>query len=96
MKGRSGCSSDLAQRGYLGSDHGFRLVAPKLVLRALGLFNPALRQTIEMLYEFEEPFIVDHSRFARAFGDHATPLREAIGRTVRWYRDERLTGNREQ
>jgi len=66
-------------------------VAPKLVLRALGLFNPALHQTIEMLYEFEESFTVDHSRFARAFGDHATPLREAIERTVRWYRDERPT-----
>jgi nucleoside-diphosphate-sugar epimerase len=65
--------------------------APKILLRALGLFNPALRQTIEMLYEFEEPFIVDHSRFARTFGNHATPLREAIGRTVRWYRDERPT-----
>ncbi|CAN5644423.1 SDR family oxidoreductase [soil metagenome] len=63
--------------------------APKILLRALGLFDSALRQTIEMLYEFEEPFIVDHSRFAGAFGNHATPLREAIGRTVRWYRDER-------
>ncbi len=41
--------------------------APKILLRALGLFNPALRETIEMLYEFEEPFVVDHSRFARAF-----------------------------
>jgi uncharacterized protein (DUF2236 family) len=65
--------------------------APKFVLRTLGLFNPALRETIEMLYEFEDPFIVNHSRFARTFGDHATPLREAIGRTVRWYRDERPT-----
>jgi len=63
--------------------------ASKILLRTLGLFDSALRQTIEMLYEFEEPFIVDHSRFARAFGNHATPLREAIGQTVRWYRDER-------
>jgi nucleoside-diphosphate-sugar epimerase len=66
--------------------------APKPLLWALGFFNPALRETIEMLYEFEEPFVVDHSAFARAFGDHATPLREAIGRTVRWYRDERSSG----
>ncbi|QIN82195.1 NAD(P)H-binding protein [Rubrobacter tropicus] len=65
--------------------------APKIVLRAIGLFNPPLRETIEMLYEFEEPFVVDHSDFARTFGDHATPLRTAIGETVRWYRD-RLSG----
>jgi nucleoside-diphosphate-sugar epimerase len=66
--------------------------APKIVLRALGLFNPPLRETIEMLYEFEEPFVVDDSRFEREFGEQATPLREAIQRTVRWYREERPAG----
>jgi nucleoside-diphosphate-sugar epimerase len=60
--------------------------APKFVLRAMGLFNPPLRETIEMLYEFEEPFVVDHSDFERAFGMRATPLRQAIGETIRWYR----------
>jgi nucleoside-diphosphate-sugar epimerase len=57
---------------------------PKIVLRAIGLFNPPLRETIEMLYEFEEPFVVDHSDFERTFGERATPLRQAIGETVRW------------
>jgi nucleoside-diphosphate-sugar epimerase len=61
-------------------------VAPKILLRAMGLFNPPLRETIEMLYEFEEPFVVDHSAFERTFGMHATPLRDAIKETVRWYR----------
>jgi len=61
-------------------------VAPKILLRAIGLFNPPLRETIEMLYEFEEPFVVDHSAFERTFGMHATPLRDAIRETVRWYR----------
>jgi nucleoside-diphosphate-sugar epimerase len=65
---------------------------PKIVLRALGIINPALRETIEMLYEFEEPFAVDDSRFERTFGQQATPLREAIQRTVRWYRYERQVG----
>jgi nucleoside-diphosphate-sugar epimerase len=66
--------------------------APKILLRALGLFNPGIRETIEMLYEFEEPFVVDSSRFEREFGEQATPLREAIQRTVRWYRQERPAG----
>ncbi len=66
--------------------------APKIVLRALGLFNPAIRETIEMLYEFEEPFVVDDSRFEREFGEQATPLREAIQHTVRWYREQRPPG----
>jgi nucleoside-diphosphate-sugar epimerase len=66
--------------------------APKILLRAMGLFNPGMREIIEMLYEFEEPFVVDDSRFEREFGEQATPLREAIQRTVRWYREERLAG----
>jgi nucleoside-diphosphate-sugar epimerase len=66
--------------------------APKILLRTLGLFNPGIRETIEMLYEFEEPFVVDHSKFEQAFGEQATPLREAIRGTVRWYREERPAG----
>jgi nucleoside-diphosphate-sugar epimerase len=67
--------------------------APKIVLRAMGLFNPGMREMIEMLYEFEEPFVVDHSKFEEAFGEHATPLGEAIGHTVRWYRSKRPGGD---
>jgi nucleoside-diphosphate-sugar epimerase len=66
--------------------------APKIVLRAMGLFNPGMREMIEMLYAFEEPFVVHDSRFEQAFGEQATPLREAIQRTVRWYREERPAG----
>jgi nucleoside-diphosphate-sugar epimerase len=68
-------------------------VAPKILLRAMGLFNPGMRELIEMLYEFEEPFVVDHSNFEQAFGEHATPLEEAIGETVRWYRTMRPGGD---
>jgi nucleoside-diphosphate-sugar epimerase len=62
--------------------------APKIVLRVMGLFNPGMREMIEMLYEFEEPFVVDHSKFEQAFGERATPLKEAIGETVGWYRSK--------
>ena len=60
--------------------------APKILLRAIGLFNLGIRETIEMLYEFEEPFVVDHSAFELTFGMQATPLRDAVRKTVRWYR----------
>jgi nucleoside-diphosphate-sugar epimerase len=66
--------------------------ASKILLWAMGIFNPGLREIVEMLYEFEEPFVVDDSRFEREFGEQATPLREAIQRTVRWYREERPAG----
>jgi nucleoside-diphosphate-sugar epimerase len=66
---------------------------PTFVLRTLALFNPVLREVAEMLYEFEEPFVVDHSRFEQTFGNHSTPLREAIHTTVEWFRKEYNTNS---
>jgi len=52
-----------------------------------GLFIPEAREMVEMAYEFEKPFVIDHSRFVQAFGDIATPLEESIRETVQWYRE---------
>ena len=38
------------------------------------------------MYEFEEPYIVDHSQFEAAFGANPTPMDQAIAETVAWYR----------
>ena len=59
---------------------------PTLVLRALGLVNPTIREVVEMLYEFTAPFVVDSSKFVRAFGDIATPAPVALGATLAWFR----------
>jgi nucleoside-diphosphate-sugar epimerase len=50
-----------------------------------GLFIPGARETVEMMYEFEKPFVVDSGKFERAFGVQATPIEEAIRATVAWY-----------
>ena len=57
------------------------------MLTFAGLFVPAARETVEMLYEFEQPFVVDSGKFERAFDMKATPLRSAIRATVNWYRE---------
>lgn len=59
---------------------------PKLLARAVALVNPQLREVMELWYSFDEPYVVDHSKFARSFGDIATPLDEAIATTVEWFR----------
>jgi nucleoside-diphosphate-sugar epimerase len=51
-----------------------------------GLFIPEAKETYEMMYEFEQPFIVDSSKFEKTFGMKATPMREAIKETVAWYK----------
>jgi nucleoside-diphosphate-sugar epimerase len=58
----------------------------KLVMAIGGLFIPEARESLEMMYEFERPLVVDSSRFERTFGLQATPLKEAIRATVTWYR----------
>ncbi len=60
--------------------------APSWLVKSMGLFIPIMREMSEMLYEFEEPHIVDHSKFVRAFGGSTTPHRTAIRDTVAWYR----------
>lgn len=59
---------------------------PKLLLRALGLVNPMMRGLAEMAYEFEEPFVLDTTKYESTFGAAGTPLAEAIKATVAWYR----------
>jgi len=52
--------------------------APVWMLRLLGLFVPPVRETIEMLYEFDEDFVLDSSAFTEHFGMEATPLDVAV------------------
>ncbi len=52
-----------------------------------GFFIPEAKEMVEMMYEFEQPFIVDSSKFENTFGIKATPMQEAIGKTVAWYKN---------
>jgi nucleoside-diphosphate-sugar epimerase len=61
-------------------------VAPKFLMQLMGLFVPSVRGISELFYEFEEDFVVDHHKFEQAFGNHATPLREAIRNTLAWFK----------
>jgi nucleoside-diphosphate-sugar epimerase len=59
----------------------------KFMMRLGGLFIPEAKETVEMMYEFEQPFVVDSSRFVKTFGIKATPVKEAIRETVTWYKN---------
>ncbi len=61
------------------------LAFPKLAIRAFGLFDPFMREFVEMFYQYQEPQIVDASAIARTFGLTATPVADAIRTTVQWY-----------
>ena len=59
---------------------------PVLLLRALGVTNPTVRELLELQYEFQEPFIVDSTKIATKLEVHATPLDQALAGTLAAYR----------
>jgi nucleoside-diphosphate-sugar epimerase len=58
---------------------------PHSLIAASGVFSPLLRELTEMLYQKEEPYVVDGSLFARTFDFHATPFEEGVRLTLAWY-----------
>lgn len=61
----------------------------KMMLWIGGLFIPEAREMIEMAYEFENPYVVEHHKFARTFGEFYTPHEEAVRQTIAWYQGEK-------
>jgi len=61
-------------------------VVPRTVVSLLALADPTLREVKEMLYQFEDDFVIDSSRFTRTFGLEPTALDDAINATLAWYR----------
>jgi nucleoside-diphosphate-sugar epimerase len=62
-------------------------IAGPALLTVAGLFSPLLREMRETAYQFRAPFVIDASKFEAAFGDlEPTPHRDAVQRTVAWYR----------
>ncbi len=74
----------------VGHQVGVRKV-PKLALRAFGLVNPMMRELAETAYQFEEPFVLDTTKYETVFGAAGTPLTTAITETVTWYRTQTST-----
>jgi hypothetical protein len=58
---------------------------PSALLTVAALFSPTLRAVREQQYQREAPWVVDHSKFAKAFGADVTSHRDAISVTLDWY-----------
>ncbi len=69
----------------IGREGNFSSI-PGFVLKALGLFDPVIRELPEMLYQKEEAYVVDGSAFAEKFNFAVTGLKEGIEETINWYR----------
>ena len=57
---------------------------PKPALKAIGLFVPLVREMNEMLYQWDEPFVVDDRRYRERFSARPTAADTAARATVVW------------
>ncbi|HUI72208.1 MAG TPA: NAD-dependent epimerase/dehydratase family protein [Spirochaetia bacterium] len=59
---------------------------PRAGFAVVGLFNPLMREVLEVLYQKEERYVVDGSKFRDTFDFQPTPLEDGVRRTLAWYR----------
>lgn len=59
---------------------------PAWAIRATGVFVKDVRELAEMLYQFENPFVMDSAESQAALGLRPTPIPEAAAATVAWWR----------
>jgi nucleoside-diphosphate-sugar epimerase len=66
------------------------IVANKTILRVMGLFNPLMREMVEMNYLFQTPVIMDDSAIHGLLGNiHKTTYETGIRETLRFYQTTR-------
>lgn len=82
-------SREFVRLVFEAAGHPMKLgVLPSPVLTLAALFSPTLRAVREQQYQRTGPWMVDHSKFARAFGAGVTLHPEAISRTLAWWKAE--------
>jgi nucleoside-diphosphate-sugar epimerase len=75
----------------LGVADGHR-VLNKPMLRLAGLFDPQVRESYEMLYQNDSPYLFDSSKFAGEFAFAGTPYGDGIRKTAAQYSANSLSG----
>ena len=58
-------------------------------LKMAGWFNPIVKETLELLYQFDSDYLFDSSKFDKAFDFKKTTYKEGIAATVEWYKNQR-------
>jgi nucleoside-diphosphate-sugar epimerase len=62
----------------------------KTMLRLAAPFHRISRETLDILFQWTDPFVADDTRFQETFGHfETTPLDRAVADTVAWYRGHR-------
>ncbi|QNG20719.1 NAD-dependent epimerase/dehydratase family protein [Rhodococcus triatomae] len=66
-------------------------VLPSWMLRGVGSVHRDTRELAEMLYQFEDPFVLDSAASEQRLGLTPTAFADAIAETVAWWRERAAT-----
>ncbi len=59
------------------------MVLPRLMIQMAGIFNPIIKESVEMLYQYDSEYLFDSGKFDKAFTFIKTLYAEGIGNSVR-------------
>lgn len=62
------------------------MVLKRWMVQMAGLFNPIVKESVEMLYQNEVDYVFDSSKFTKAFGFEPISYHEGITETVNFYK----------
>lgn len=75
-------------REITGYNKGVSTIS-KNMIRFLGLFNPMMREAVEMFYLNEEPVVLDGSKYEKVFGEiPRTSYQEGLRQTIEYMKKE--------
>jgi nucleoside-diphosphate-sugar epimerase len=80
------------QQAFIAQACGLLMMRPQLsvvrpwLLSLIGLFNADAKASIEMLYQYQQPFVVDSSFSNQVLGQSPTDSAQGLGATLDWYR----------
>jgi len=58
-------------------------VAPKFMVRMIGLFVPIMKEMVEMIYQYDRDYVFDSSKFEKRFDLKPTSYRDGIAEIVK-------------
>ncbi len=73
-------------------DPKYRLLSRPLI-KIGGLFDSEIRESYEMLYQSDSPYVFDSSKFTKAFGQEPTSYAEGVRCTALAYKSRRSAGS---
>ncbi|PKL79918.1 MAG: NAD-dependent dehydratase [Ignavibacteriae bacterium HGW-Ignavibacteriae-4] len=58
-------------------------LAPRFIVKVMGLFMPIMKESVEMLYQYDRDYIFDSTKFEKEFGIKPTSYEDGISEVVK-------------